>query len=51
MNHAPFIWASYSLAVVLLTWCALAPVFHARKLKRSISRRAKLMEDNDASNA
>jgi len=50
MNHAPFIIAAYSIAAVLLTWCALAPLFHGRKLKRTILNRIKHMENNDASN-
>ena len=48
MPHAPFIWTAYSIAAVLLTWCALAPVFHGRKLKRTILSRVKLTETNDA---
>ena len=50
MDHAPFILASYSIAAVLLTWCALAPLLRAKKLKRHILNRVKFMENNDASN-
>jgi hypothetical protein len=50
MPHAPFIIAAYSIAAVLMTWCALAPVFHGRKLKRAILDRVRYTESKDASN-
>jgi len=50
MPHAPFIIASYAIAAVLLSWCALAPVFQSRKLKRDILNRIKFMENDNASN-
>jgi hypothetical protein len=51
MDHAPFIAAAYSIAVVLLTWCALVPVFSGRRLKRSILTRIEYTEDKDAPDA
>jgi len=50
MDHGPFILASYSIAAVLLTWCALAPLFSGRHLKRTILNRLKQMENDNASN-
>jgi len=50
MPHGPFILAAYSVAAVLMTWCALAPVFHARKLRRFILNRMQHQEGNNASN-
>jgi heme exporter protein CcmD len=50
MDHGPFILAAYSIAAVLLSWCAIAPLLHAKKLKRTILNRVKFMENNDASN-
>ena len=51
MPHAPFIIASYTIAAVLLAWCAIAPVLHARKLKKDILRRVKQGESKNAPNA
>jgi heme exporter protein CcmD len=51
MPHGPFILAAYSIAVILLTWCAVTPLLHGRKLRRTILNRAKHMENDDASNA
>ena len=51
MDHGPFILASYSIAAVLLTWCALAPVLNSRKLKRTILNRIKQMETDNAPNS
>jgi hypothetical protein len=51
MSHTPFIIAAYSTALVLLAWCALAPILSGRKMKRFILSRSQLMEDNDASDA
>ena len=50
MDHTPFIIAAYSIAFVLLSWCAFAPLLKAKKLKRIILNRVKFMENNDASN-
>ena len=49
MDHTPFIVAAYSIAAVLLTWCALVPVFKGRALKRTILTRIEYMEEKDAS--
>jgi len=51
MDHGPFILAAYSIAAVLLCWCALVPVFHGRKLKRAILTRIEYMENKDAPDA
>ena len=51
MNHAPFIIAAYSIAAVLLTWCAFTPLLRDRKLKRTILNRVKQMEIDNAPNA
>jgi heme exporter protein CcmD len=49
MPHGPFILAAYSIAAVLLTWCAVAPLLHSRQLKRTILNRVKHMENDNAS--
>lgn len=49
MSHTPFILAAYSFAVVLMAWCALAPVFQIRKLRNEILGRLETMEQTDAS--
>lgn len=36
MDHTPFIWGAYGFALVILTWCALAPVLRGRKLAQRI---------------
>ena len=51
MSHTPFILAAYSIAVVLLGWCALAPVVKARRLRRFILSRSNYGEENNASDA
>jgi hypothetical protein len=51
MSHTPFIVASYLTALVLLGWCALAPVLRGRKLKRFILSRNRFTEKEDASDA
>ena len=38
MSHTPFIWASYSIAVVVLLWCALAPLARRKSLTMDIKR-------------
>ena len=48
MNHAPFIWAAYGIATVILTWCALAPLFRKRvalQAARTESQRREAMHD------
>jgi len=44
MNHAPFIWASYAVGVIVLAWCALAPLARKRSLGRDIRRLIQLEE-------
>ncbi len=51
MSHTPFILAAYSFGVVLLTWCAFAPVVRARRLKQEILHRIELTGKDDASNS
>lgn len=51
MDHGPFILAAYSIAAVLLLWCALVPVFHGRKLKRTILTRIEYTETKNAPDA
>jgi len=51
MSHTPFIVAAYSVALVLLGWCALAPIVKGRRLKRFILSRSNYGENNDASDA
>lgn len=36
MSHFPFIFASYSVAAVLLAWCAAAPLLRKRRLIRDL---------------
>lgn len=50
MSHTPFIIASYTIAAVLMAWCAFAPILQGKNLKQGILRRIKQTEDNDASN-
>ena len=35
MEHAPFIWAAYTAAAVILTWNALAPF---KRMRRAVER-------------
>jgi heme exporter protein CcmD len=46
MNHAPFIWAAYSIGAVVLVWCALAPLIRKKAVYRDIRR---LIEIEDRS--
>lgn len=48
MPHAPFIVAAYSVAAIMLAWCALGPVLAGRKLASQL--RKKFQEENDAPN-
>ena len=48
MSHTPFIVGSYLIALVLLGWCALAPVMQGKKMKRFILSRHTITEDKDA---
>lgn len=38
MNHMPFIWASYTIATIVLLWCAIAPLMRKQKALRDIRR-------------
>lgn len=51
MSHTPFIIASYGIAAVLLTWCALVPLFQAKKLASQLRKKFKLTEEDHASNS
>jgi heme exporter protein CcmD len=51
MSHTPFIVAAYGVALVLLAWCALAPILRGRKMKRFILSRSNHTEDNHAPDA
>ena len=51
MSHTPFIIATYSFALVLLSWCAVAPLLHGRRLRKDILSRIEYMDNNDASNS
>ncbi|WP_191621406.1 heme exporter protein CcmD [Marinihelvus fidelis] len=35
MNHTPFILSAYAIAVVVLAWCAIAPVLRGRRFRKS----------------
>ena len=49
MNHAPFIWAAYSIGTVVLLWCALAPLMRKKAVIRDIRRLIQIEErDRDA---
>ena len=36
MEHAPFIWWSYGISALVLTWAALAPLTRKRRAMRNI---------------
>ena len=44
MNHAPFIWAAYSIGAVVLAWCAIAPLLRKKTAIRDIQRLIQLEE-------
>ena len=44
MSYTPFILASYLIATVILSWAALAPVFHKRTLIRQLKARKARMD-------
>ena len=39
MSHLPFIIGSYAVAVVVLGWCALAPVLRTRRVRARLRAR------------
>ena len=46
MNHAPFIWAAYSIGTVVLVWCALAPLIRKKAVIRDIRKLNQIEERN-----
>ena len=46
MNHAPFIWAAYTIGAVVLMWCAIAPLVRKKSITRDIRKLIQL-EDLD----
>jgi heme exporter protein CcmD len=50
MSHAPFIWAAYSIGVVVLLWCAVAPLVKRRSITRDIRRLIQIEERSVDSN-
>lgn len=51
MDHAPFIWAAYSVSAVVLAWVAIAPLFRQRQAVRAAQlakRRKEAMNDADS---
>jgi len=51
MNHLPFIVGSYAAGLVILVWCALAPVLRGRRLTRALQLREAATEDEHAPQA
>lgn len=51
MNHLPFIVGSYAAGLVILVWCALAPVLRGRRLTRALQARENIPEEEHASQA
>lgn len=51
MNHMPFIWASYTVATIVLLWCAVAPLTRKRKALRDIRRLIQIEERSSDPNA
>ena len=50
MSHIPFIVAAYSIALVLMAWCALTPVLRGRRMKRFILSRSPYTQGNTEDN-
>ncbi len=36
MNHAPFIWASYTISILVLLWSAVAPLISKKAVIKNI---------------
>ena len=51
MNHAPFIWAAYSIGTVVLLWCALAPLSLKKSVIRDIRKLSQIEECSRDANA
>ena len=39
MDHTPFIVGAYGAAIIILAWCALAPIARTRRLKNALRAR------------
>jgi len=50
MNHAPFIWASYSIGTIVLLWCALAPLMRKKTALNNIRKLIQIEERDRDSN-
>jgi heme exporter protein CcmD len=48
MEHAPFIWAAYAAAAVILTWNALAPLWRKRRAVERIRSLARQEHHDDS---
>jgi len=46
MNHAPFIWASYAIATIVLLWSALAPLISKKAVIKNIRTFNRAKEQN-----
>ena len=44
MSHAPYIWAAYSIGVVVFLWCAVAPLVRKKSISRDIRRLIQIEE-------
>lgn len=51
MSHMPFIWASYTIATIVLLWCAIAPLTRKQKALRDIRRLIQIEERSSDPNA
>ena len=47
----PFIWASYTVATIVLLWCAVAPLTRKRNALRDIRRLIQIEERSSDPNA
>lgn len=48
MDHAPFIIAAYSVAAILLAWCAFAPLITGRRLRAKLRQHYQETETDHA---
>ena len=51
MDHTPFIVGAYSAAIIILAWCALAPIARTRRLKKALRARDRQRRVSHASQA
>ena len=49
MSHTPFILGAYAAGILVLAWCALAPVVRTRRLVRALRARNSAAGGSDAS--